>query len=563
MQLMSMPILQRHIFRVLALLSVTTFLYTIVEYGFLIDIPLGLTARIVQYSNVLLYILWTLGKVRKTGARLRSYLPDLMIVSVIFITVVSVPVGSGIISFRIVALLFIHFFKRLTGMFLIGSVRMDPARTLLLSFLSVILVGTVLLWLPAATTDRHGTPFVDALFTSTSATCVTGLGVQDTGSYFSLFGQMVILLLIQVGGLGIMTFSTLFAIMLGRRIGLKEEENLRGMLDENSPMEIRRLIFRIIVTTLIIEAAGACLLFVRFLGHYPAAFAAYSAVFHSVSAFCNAGFGLYRDNMVSYASDTLVNVVIIVLIVTGGLGFIVTNDILHNVRGSGIPVIRWHRLSVHTKLVLVTTFALICAGTLGVFFFEFDNAMLHLSTGDKLLAAVFQSVTFRTAGFNTIDIGGCRMVTLFIGILLMIIGASPSSTGGGIKTTTFAVLVLSIKSLFQARDRIEIYNRTIPVQTILKSIAILLFYISFLSLSSIVLLATQTGSFIDIMFEATSAIGTVGLSTGMTGKLNVIGRITITLLMYVGRVGPLSVALAVREPKKVNVSYPETKVSVG
>jgi trk system potassium uptake protein TrkH len=200
---------------------------------------------------------------------------------------------------------------------------------------------------------------------------------------------------------------------------------------------------------------------------------------------------------------------------------------------------------------------------LTVFYFEFDNAMLHLSTGDKMLAALFQSVTFRTAGFNTIDFADCRLVTLFIAMVLMFIGASPSSTGGGIKTTTFAVLVLSIKSLFQARDKVEIYHRTIPAQTVLRSIAILLFSLSFLVVFCAMLLATQTGRFIDIIFEATSAMGTVGLSTGMTGELNTVGKLLVTLLMYAGRIGPLTVALAVSEVRKVNVAYPETKIGVG
>ena len=420
-----------------------------------------------------------------------------------------------------------------------------------------------MLMMPAATVDHRGADFIDALFTSTSATCVTGLIVKDTGSFFSGFGQMVILILIQIGGLGIMTLSTLFALILGKRLGFKQEEQLRGIMDQTSSIEMYKLIVQIIRITLFFELTGAFLLYLKWMPSMGSHIALKSAIFHSISAFCNSGFSLYSQSLNSFVGDVYVNMIFMILIITGGLGFVVINDVMKNFHNSNPFSLRWSHLSVHTKLVLICTGGLLMTGTLTVFFFEFDNALLELPTLEKLIAALFQSVTFRTAGFNTIDTAGLRDITLFIGIFLMFIGASPSSTGGGIKTTTFAVILLTGRSILTSRDKVEIFRRTIPYQTVFKSVAISLFSLTFVVVFSVLLLATQTGQFIDILFEAVSAIGTVGLSTGVTGTLDTIGKILITILMYVGRVGPLTVALALGEVRKVKVEFPTTRVSVG
>jgi len=512
---------------------------------------------------IILYLLWVAGKAIQTGWNLRSLLPDLILSGILVSLIFPARLGCSIISFRIAFSLVATFLKRTELSTFFPSIRLNPARLLLLSFLVVIVFGVALLMLPASTANQKGASLIDALFTSTSATCVTGLIVQDTGSYFSLFGQIVILILIQVGGLGIMTFSAMFAMIIGKRIGLKQEEHMRGILDQRSSIDTYKLILRIIGITLTFELIGATFLFLKLILKLDTHKAAYDAVFHSISAFCNSGFSLYSDSLTRYVGDIYINVVFMTLIIFGGIGFVVINDLLQNSRHLNPFTIRWSRISVHSKLVIMTTFGLLVTGTLAVFFFEFDNTMIGLSTVDKLVAAAFQSVTFRTAGFNTIDISNLRKVTLFIGILLMFIGASPSSTGGGIKTTTLAVLILSVRSLLLSRDKVEVYNRTITPQTVYKSIAIFLFSFTFLVLFFILLLETQKGIFIDILFEAASAMGTVGLSTGITGHLNATGKGLVSLLMFIGRVGPLTVALALGEVKKVNVEYPTTHITVG
>ncbi len=548
------------IFRILTIFSILAILYMLLDW---ISFPAFLHLHYIYYLTVILYLVWIFNRLRFSQWHVRQFLLDVFIVLLIGITIIPVSVVTGIISVRILIQAVSRYASRTGDVFVLGSIRMTPSRALLTSFAGVILIGTLFLMLPSATVDHKGASFVDALFTATSATCVTGLIVRDTGTYFSLFGQFIILILIQLGGLGIMTFSTLFALIIGRKIGLRTEETLRNILGEQSRVDMPRLIIGIVQITLFFELIGTLILFIRFLPEQGFAMGLYSALFHSVAAFCNAGFSIYAKSLTGYVGDITVNAVVMILIVAGGLGFFVMNDLIKKTRGWNPFTLRWKDLTVHTKLVLVTTLVLILAGALVVFFFEFDNSMLHLSTFDKFMASVFQSITFRTAGFNTIDISQFRAVTLFIAVLFMFIGASPSSTGGGIKTTTIAVLVLSIKSMFQSGDRVEIYKRTIPTQTMLQSISIFMFSLSFLVCFVMLLVATQPFPFLNILFEATSALGTVGLSTGITSKLDDIGKLLIIMLMYAGRVGPVSVALAIRESRKVNVSYPEARIGVG
>jgi len=555
----------KYLYLILSILSIFGVIETLLVKGFFFDEPDNIQS-ITLISNtavIILYLLWVAGKVFLTGWNVRKLLPDLIISGFLLGMVFPLRVGGSVVSFRIVLSLVSTIFRKTGTSALFANIRLNPARVLLLSFLGVIVSGVVLLMLPAATVDQRGASFVDAVFTSTSATCVTGLIVQDTGSYFSLFGQIVILILIQAGGLGIMTFSTLFAMILGRRIGLKQEEHLRGILDQRSYVDTYSLIFQIIRITLVFEFSGTVFLFIKLIPELGSHRALYNAVFHSISAFCNAGFSLYSDSLIHYAGDIYINIVFITLIIFGGLGFVVINELQQNIQNLNPFTVKWSWLSVHSKLVILTTAGLLVAGTLTVFFFEFDNSMINLSTVDKLIAAFFQSVTFRTAGFNTVDISSLRDVTLFIGILLMFIGASPSSTGGGIKTTTFAVLILSVRSLLFSRDKVEAWKRTIIPQTVYKSVAILLFSFTFLILFSVILLETQEGNFLDILFEAASAMGTVGLSTGVTNILDGTGKILVSLLMYIGRIGPLTVALALGEVKKVNIEFPTTRISVG
>ncbi len=549
----------------LVVLSVYGVTETLVVYGFLFPEPVFIKPFSIFISAALtaVFIIWVTALLARSGWKFRHFIPDIVLAVLILSTILPFRIAGAVISVRIILSLLRSMITKTGQSVFFINIRLNPARILLFSFLTVITIGTLFLMLPAATTDNAGTPFLDALFTSTSATCVTGLIVRDTGSYFSFFGQIIILLLIQTGGLGIMTFSTLFAMILGRRLGLRQEEHLLGIMDQRSSVDMYKLIVQIIRITFLVELCGGLLLYIKFLATMDSGPAAFDALFHAVSAFCNAGFSLNADSLCRYAGDFYINLVFIVLIITGGLGFVVLNELVLNARRGNPFTLSRQRLSVHTKLVLSVSAALIVVGTLTVFFFEFDNTMLDLSTPDRLLAAAFQAVTFRTAGFNTIDIGKFREVTLLIGIILMFIGASPASTGGGIKTTTLAVLILSVRSLLYSRDKVEVWHRTISPQTVYKSIAILLFSFSFLILFTILLIETQEGDFLDILFETASAIGTVGLSTGVTTTINGGGKIMLSILMYIGRVGPLTVALALGEVKKVNVAFPTTDISVG
>ncbi|MBN1294259.1 MAG: Trk family potassium uptake protein [Candidatus Latescibacteria bacterium] len=549
----------------ISFLSVLGMIETILVKGFMYSLP-GIFQLLIRsgYTALIAFFLIRVAfRIYQTGWKLREMIPDIFLSIILLGMFLPVSVGGSIVSIRVVILLCIGFLKKIGLMGFMAQIKLNPARLLLLSFLGVIMTGTVFLMLPAATVDGDGTRFIDAFFTSTSATCVTGLIVKDTGHYFSLFGKLVILTLIQIGGLGIMTLSTLYTMILGKQLGLRQEEQMRGILDQTSTVRMYKLIVQIIKITLFFECLGAFLLFVKWIPEMSLREALSHSIFHSISAFCNAGFSLNTMNLERYVNDYYINGVFMVLIIAGGLGFVVISDLIKNSRKFNPLTIQWKRVSVHTKLVISTTGALLAVGFLSFFFFEFDNTMLDLSSINKLFAAAFQSVTLRTAGFNTIDISDLRETTLFIGMILMFIGASPSSTGGGIKTTTFAVLLLTIKSILTSRNKVEIHMRTIPHQTVYKAIAIFLFSFSLLLIICVILLTTQQGDFIDIIFEAVSAIGTVGLSTGMTNHLDTTGKLLIIILMYTGRLGPLTVALALGEAKKVKIEYPTTRIAVG
>lgn len=549
----------------LVVLSVSIAVETILVQGFLFYEPriLRILVGMLRPATVAVYFIWVALRLVSSGWNARLLIPDLVLSAFVLSTLLPFEVAGTVVAFRMTLSLVVLVF-RTTGLARIAAqMRLNPARVLLLSFFGAIAAGTFLLMLPAATVDHLGAGFLDAMFTATSATCVTGLIVQQTGTYFTGYGQTVILLLIQVGGLGIMTLSTLFVMIVGVRLGVRQEEQMRGMLESSSPLEMYTLIAQIIRITLFFEALGALILFFVWQPVMGGRMALVNAVFNSVAAFCNAGFSLWSNNLMDYAGNWYVNIVIMVLIISGGLGFVVIDDLMANMRRFNPFTIRWTRLEVQTRLVLIGTVFLIVAGALGVFFYEFDNTLLTLSIPDKLLASLFQSVTARTAGFNTIDIAQLRDVTLLILIVLMFIGVAPSSTGGGVKITTFSVLLLSVRTLITRRERVEIFRRTIPNETVFKSIAIFLFYQTFLVVFVILILATQQGRFIDLLFESVSAMGTVGLSTGATFQLNGIGKVLISILMFVGRVGPLTLAMALREDQRIKTSYPTTRVTVG
>ena len=436
----------------------------------------------------------------------------------------------------------------------------NPPVSLMLSFAAVILVGTILLMLPASSTEGYITNFIDALFTATSATCVTGLIVVDTGTYFSLFGQIVILLLIQIGGLGIMTISTAFAIMLGQRISLNVQNVMHQVVGETPVIDVFKLLRGTVLVTLLIELIGAMFLFFSFANMMPVAKAIYYSIFHSVSAFCNAGFSLWSGNLVSFVESPLVNFSITFLIILGGLGFAVLIDIYHfffhhqQVR----------KLALHSKIVLTATALLIVSGFIGLYIGEYYSSMKGFTVSKRVFSSWFQSVTARTAGFNTIDISLYSSASVLLTVILMFIGASPGSTGGGIKTTTFSVLVLSVLSMLSGKNDLLIFKRKIPQSNAREATTLVTLALAIILTIIFILLLIEPFPFEKILFEAFSAFGTVGLSMGITSQLSYAGKLLITILMYIGRIGPLTLVYAISIRKRQpNFSYAEEKISIG
>ena len=439
------------------------------------------------------------------------------------------------------------------------------------SFTFAILLGTLLLSLPLA---QAGDPVsvLDAFFTATSAVCVTGLTVVDTGTRFSPAGQAVVLALIQVGGLGLMTFAVFVGVVLGRKVAFTDRMVIQDSMHHTPKAGVRRLVRYVLGFTLASEAAGALLLWLRFRGQFPSGEAAWQSVFHAVSAFCNAGFGLLPDNLVRYRGDLLVNLAITALIVVGGLGFLVNMEVrdqaMLRLRGRRAPM-----LTLHARLALTVTAALLVAGTLAFLALEWDNALRGLPPGERLLASWFQSVTPRTAGFNTVDFGRVSSDTLFFTILLMFVGASPGSTGGGIKTTTFGLLVALVVARWRGRGRATVFHRTIPHAVMDRALMLTLLAWALVSLGIGLLVFTETHGrpfgeaeprFVALMFEAVSAFGTVGLSTGLTPSLSPAGKLVLAALMFVGRVGPLTLVLAVGpRQERGRFRYAEENVMVG
>ncbi|MFL6556312.1 MAG: TrkH family potassium uptake protein, partial [Bacillus sp. (in: firmicutes)] len=425
----------------------------------------------------------------------------------------------------------------------------------------IILLGSFLLTLPFSTTNGHGLSFLNALFTATSATCVTGLVVVDTGTTFTTVGQVIILCLIQVGGLGFMTFATFFAFLLGKRISLKERILLQESLNHLSMEGIVRLARRIIIFTAVIEFAGAVLLSIRFSFDMDLGKAIYYGIFHSISNFNNAGFDLMGEfhSLTAYVDDPTVTLTVSSLIILGGIGFIVMNE-LFEYRHS-------KRLSLHTKIVLMTSSVLLVVGTAGIFMLEYSNGLTlkPLSFSGKILGSLFQSVTARTAGANTLNIGDLSQSTLLLIILLMFVGASPGSTGGGIKTTTFTTLLGAVWSQIRGKEDVIFYRQRIEYETIYKALTVTLSGLFLVILMTLILTISERGQdFLAIVFEVTSAFATVGLSMGLTPELSPLGKALIIFTMFAGRVGPLTIAYAVTARRNPDpFRYPKGKITIG
>lgn len=449
---------------------------------------------------------------------------------------------------------------------LVRSLGLKPTQLMITSFALTISLGAILLSLPVSSTAGRQTPILDALFTATSATCVTGLIVRDTATYFSGFGQVVILGLIQLGGLGIMTFSVFLALLGRKRIGVTDRLMMKDVLDQDVMTGAAKLILFIFIMTFSIEFAGFVGLFVAWLGRFGGiGTTAYHAAFHSVSAFCNAGFSTFSDSLMGFEGDTATNAIVCILIILGGLGFATVRNIVDTVtsrmRGGRRPTVH---LRVQPRIVLAVSALLIAIGALGFAAFETGSDAVGPDLKTNILAALFQSVTTRTAGFNTVDIGRLLPSTLFLMTVLMFIGASPGSTGGGLKTTTFAVLWGAMTREFSDRRQVEIYKRTIPPDTIQKALTVLLFYILVVVSAVIALLAIEPFQLIEVLFEVVSAVGTVGLSTGITGDLSPASRMIVIFLMFFGRLGPLTLGYALLlSSRKQNIGYAEERVMIG
>lgn len=441
--------------------------------------------------------------------------------------------------------------------------KLAPVQILALGFAAVILTGAVLLTLPISSASGESTPFLTALFTSTSAVCVTGLVVVDTGTYWSTFGQVIIMLLIETGGLGFMSFATLIALLLGRRITLRERLVIQEAMNSFSLQGLVKLAKYALIATFAIEGTGAALLAIRFIPDYGLIRGIWYGIFHAVSAYCNAGFDIVGNfqNLIPYQESIIVNVTVMSLIVIGGIGFVVQSEV-YECRN-------FKKFSLHTKVVLVTTAILILGGALFFFLLEHNNpgTMQPLSMKGKVLSSFFASVTPRTAGFNTLDTTKMTMASKIITIILMYIGASPGSTGGGIKTSTFAVLLMTVISVIKGREDTEIAGRRIPKDVIYRALSIVAISITLLLADVLILSMTEKGAeLIEMVYEATSAFGTVGLSLNFSPRLTSIGRVIIILTMYIGRVGPLTLAFAFAQKQLKNnvaIKYPEEKLLIG
>lgn len=460
------------------------------------------------------------------------------------------------------------FLRRMLRRFVVERVisrrHTNPSKFIILVFIGIILLGALLLMLPVSSRSGEWTPFITAVFTSTSATCVTGLIVEDTYTYWSGFGQAVILALIQCGGLGFMSLATMFSFLLRRKIGLRERLVITQSLNINDISGVVRLMRHILYGTFLAEGIGALILSIRFSGMFGWRDGIIKGVFHSVSAFCNAGFDLMGQTrafagLTDFVGDPIINITIMALIIVGGLGFFVWEDI-YRCRN-------FKNLAVHTKLVIIITAFLIVSGTLLFLLFEYKNpaTIAEMPWWQKLLAAMFQSVTTRTAGFNTINQGAITVPSKMLSMMLMFIGGSPGSTAGGIKTVTFGILVLTAISVMSRKNDVNAFGRRIPTRAILNAIAVALTALFLLMVGVFVMVFFQNVPLVDVMYDAVSALATVGLSAGVTPQLHPVSLVVEMCLMFFGRIGILSmsIGLAMRGRSPAKMRYPEGKVLIG
>jgi trk system potassium uptake protein len=452
----------------------------------------------------------------------------------------------------------------------IGSIRQYPARVSFLTYFFVISLGAATLRLPISHGGGEPISTLDAVFTATSATCVTGLTVRSTGNEFSWVGQAIILLLIQAGGIGILTITMFVAFGWKSRAGLRERAVVAETLGVHAA-NLKSILAQVLVMTALFEGIGFAILTVRNLFDMPLPQAMWHALFHSIAAYCNAGFGLLDDNLIRYQGDIVVNLTICGLIIIGGLGVPVLIDLRRTAEGPWNE--RWRHLYLHSKFMIVGTAVLITVGTLGILSLEWDGVLRNLPWKDRVLVAFFQSVTPRTAGFNTVEISKLTNATLYLIILLMFVGAGPCSTGGGFKVSTLYTILVRAWSSLRGHSRVKVFGRSISEEAVNRAIVAAMMFaaVSVVGLTALLVYEqsgkTHTkagGPFLDAAFEVTSALGTVGLSTGLTPKLTIPGRWIIIVLMFIGRLGPLGVAIALsRNEQKRPVELPQEDPLIG
>ena len=442
------------------------------------------------------------------------------------------------------------------------KLRLTHVQIIVAGFLLIVLVGTLLLSLPFASADGRSAPFLTALFTAVSSSCVTGLVLRDTATGWSGFGHAVILLLIQIGGLGFMTIATFLYHTFQKRMGLRARELMVESINTTHVGGIMRLAWKIVILTAAFEGAGALLLLIRFAPRFGFWRGLWYAVFHSVSAFCNAGFDLMGIlspgcSLTPFYDDALVNLTLVVLIQVGGLGFLVWDDLI-------LRKLEFKRWRLHTKLVLIVSAILTFGGALLFFFLEADATGEGLTLGGRIWTALFASVTARTAGFNTVSIPDMAGASKLLTIFLMVVGGSPGSTAGGVKTTSMAVIALYAYASFRGREKPTVFGRSISAETFRKSCGVLFFNLSLAFIAAVLLCAFQPLDPVDAVFETVSAIGTVGMSTGITSSLHSASAVVIALLMFLGRVGSVSFAVALLEKRSAPpVDYPAEQITVG
>lgn len=545
---------------------------------------INLLLEIIEFTIVFLFILEFLLRISQTGFHLkfiRRNLIDLLLlilITTIFIIQKFAADFPGFAKIRVllVNLIVIRYFfyifyfiklyvrnKRLIEFY--NNMTVRPAVTVIMSFLIVIAAGTFFLMVPFAASAGNQISFIEALFTATSAVCVTGLTVLDTANHFSLYGQLVIMVLIQIGGLGLMIMTYFAAFIIGKRISLEERMVISYMLNEQDIARITAAIVKIMFLTFTIEAVGAMLLFRYFKDLFGANIKALIfAVFHSISAFCNAGFALFSDNFMGFQSSIYLNVVICVLIITGGLSFSVLSNLFENIFSrirNAILIRKTRRLDItmNTKAVLIMTLILIISGTLLIYGLEHGRQMLTLDLKTQYLSAFFQSVTLRTAGFNTLDITKFRDATLLLMVFFMFIGGATGSTAGGVKVNTVFIIYAYIRSLIKGEADIVILKHTLPWDMIGRAFLIVVLSLLFVFTGTLILTFLEPFPLSKLLFEEVSAFGTVGLSTGITPELSIGSQWVLIVTMFIGRIGPLTLMFAIFQQggRSSAVRYPE------